>query len=221
MQGLVSIIIRTYNNEVSILKAINSALSQSYQNLEVIIVNDGSTDKTNSIINSISDKRKNIINQENLGAISAAYSGIKASKGEYITFLDADDQLYTDAIKYLCEPLETNEYGFSYCDYIEVDLVKKSKKHVKLSNFFNIIACGVVFKRALINNLDFWDKKFILPEYDFIFRAMQKYKGLYINQPLYIYNRHQGSITADKNLVNKAKKQIFEKYGYIDGFKEY
>jgi glycosyltransferase involved in cell wall biosynthesis len=221
LQGLVSIVIRTFNDEGSILKAIKSALSQSYNNLEVIIVNDGSTDKTHRIINSIYDDRLIIINQQNLGAISAAYSGIQSAKGKYITFLDADDQLYPDAIQCLCEPLKKNGYGFSYCDYIEVDLSNDVRKIVSLSNFYNIMACGVLFKSEIIKKVDFWDKKFILPEYDFIFRVKKKYEGFYISTPLYIYNRHSKSMTANKKMVDKAKKQIFEKYGFLEGFKEY
>ncbi len=221
MQPLVSIIIRTFNNEKTILKTINSALLQSYKNLEILVINDGSTDKTDEIIKSISDKRISIINQDNLGPIDAAYSGINASKGEYLTFLDADDELSPDLVKLLCMPLFDSNYGFSYCDYFEVNREKKTKKKISLSNFFNILACGVVFKRELINTIDFWDKNFTLPEYDFIIRVSKHFDGLHVSEPLYIYNRHSNSMTANKDLVKRARGEIFEKYGYIDGFKDY
>ena len=114
-----------------------------------------------------------------------------------------------------------SNYGFSYCDYFEVNREKKTKKKISLSNFFNILACGVVFKRELINTIDFWDKNFTLPEYDFIIRASKHFDGLHVSELLYIYNRHPNSMTANKDLVERAKGEIFDKYGYIDGFKDY
>ena len=221
MKELITIIIRTFNNEDSILKSINSALFQSYKNLEILIINDGSSDQTYRLASTVFDNRLKIINQDNLGAIVAGYTGIQNATGKFITFLDADDELLPNAINRLYSPIKNSSYGFSYCDYYEVDLKEKTKKLISLSNFFNIIACGVLYKKEIINSIDFWDKNFILPEYDFILRVLQQYNGLHIEEPLYIYNRHSKSMTADKNLVNKAKMQIFAKYGQIDEFKEY
>jgi len=218
---LVSLIIRTFNNENTIFESVNSALIQNYDNFEILIINDGSSDKTTDIINSISDSKVRVITQQNFGAISAAYKGVENAKGEFFTFLDADDELMPDAINDLCEPLQNSKYGFSYCDYIEIDLSKKSRKYISLSNFFNIMVCGVMFKRIVIDKIGFWDKSFILPEYDYIIRVLKKYKGIHVKTPLYKYYRHSKSMTADNNLVKKAKQQLFNKYGYIEGFKKY
>lgn len=221
MDTLVSLIIRTFNNEKTILRSLNSALRQSYTNLEVILVNDGSTDKTIDISKSIFDTRLKIIEQKNLGAISAAYKGIENAKGERITFLDADDELMPDAIKYLCKHISSKMPSYSYCDYIEKNVKTSVKKYVSLSNINNILACGVMFHQEIIDNVGFWDKSFILPEYDYIYRVGQHYNGIHIKMPLYKYNRQKNSFTSDIKLIDKAKEQIFSKYGEIPNFKKY
>jgi glycosyltransferase involved in cell wall biosynthesis len=221
MGTLASIIIRTFNDEKTILSSLHSALKQSFSKLEIIIINDGSTDKTGDIIKSVFDSRLRFIEQENSGPISAAYTGLENAKGEWITFLDADDELAPDAIKYLSKPLYDNTYSYSYCDYLENNMVTGIRKYVSLSNFYNILACGIMFNRRIIENISFWDKKFILPEYDFIFRVRKKYKGKHIKMPLYKYNRHPNSLTSNKKLIENAKEQIFSKYGKIHNFKKY
>ena len=218
---LVSLIIRTDNNENTIFKSINSALNQNYKNLEILIINDGSTDETLEIINSFSDPKVRIVTQQNSGAINAAYKGVENVKGQLFTFLDADDELMPNAINNLCEPLQDDKYGFSYCDYIEINSNTKVNKYISLSNIFNIMVCGVMFRRIIVDKIGFWDKSFILPEYDYILRILKKYKGIHVPEPLFKYYRHSSSMTANKKLVEKAKEQIFNKYGYIENFKEY
>jgi len=218
---LVSIIIRTYNNENTILKSVNSAIMQDYENFEILIINDGSTDKTTEIIDFISDSKVRVISQQNLGAIAAAYKGVENVKGKFFTFLDSDDELMPDAIKSLYEPLRDKKYGFSYCDYWEINSETQVNKYISLSNFFNIMVCGVMFRRIVLDKIGFWDRSFILPEYDYILRVLHEYKGIHVQRPLFKYYRHSNSMTANKCLVEKAKEQIFEKYGHIEGFKEY
>lgn len=88
---LVSIIIPAYNAELYIEKAINSILNQSYQNFEIIVTNDGSTDSTESVISQYSDSRIHTISQTNGGMSSARNAGLRAATGEFISFLDSDD----------------------------------------------------------------------------------------------------------------------------------
>ena len=95
MSGKVSVIIPVYNGEKTIEKCINSIINQSYKDLEIIIVNDGSTDNTYEICQKYSQKddRIQVINQENKGVCLARNIGIKFSKGDYIQFVDSDDWL--------------------------------------------------------------------------------------------------------------------------------
>lgn len=86
-----SIIIPLYNKETYISRSIQSVLQQSYSNFELIIVNDGSTDNSQSIVESIDDNRIRLINQKNAGVSAARNRGVKESKFEFVAFLDADD----------------------------------------------------------------------------------------------------------------------------------
>ena len=96
---LVSIIIPAYNSEQWIEEAVNSCLNQSYKNIEVIVVNDGSTDGTLSVVQQISDSRLKVFSQMNMGACVARNRGFDESHGEYIKFFDADDYMFPDAIE--------------------------------------------------------------------------------------------------------------------------
>ena len=88
---LISIIIPCYNDAVYIEQSVNSALNQSYSNIEVIVVDDGSNEKTKTVLKSIEPKLTKLITQENKGQSTARNVGIKEAKGEYIVTLDSDD----------------------------------------------------------------------------------------------------------------------------------
>lgn len=99
----ISIIVPLYNKEFCIRNTIESILNQSYTNFEVIIINDGSTDRSLHIVSGISDNRIRIINKTNEGVSATRNRGIKEAKGDYILFLDADDYLYPDGIQTLID----------------------------------------------------------------------------------------------------------------------
>lgn len=91
MTPLLSVVIPAYNVEEFILPAVRSALSQTFRDLEVIVVDDGSTDKTPDLVMSLCDPRLSLIRHENLGLAAARNTGIRASSGSYIGLLDGDD----------------------------------------------------------------------------------------------------------------------------------
>ncbi len=103
MKPDVSIIIPLYNKERIIKRSIMSVLTQSHKNIELIIVDDGSTDNSTEIVNSIKDSRISIIEQKNSGPSSARNTGIKHSKADWIVFLDADDELASSSIDLFLE----------------------------------------------------------------------------------------------------------------------
>lgn len=98
--GLVSIVIPAYNAEAWIKRSVESALQQTYQNIEVVIVENGSTDKTTETIKTIQDMRLRLFHSEK-GVSNARNTGIECANGEFIIFLDADDWLAADAIERL------------------------------------------------------------------------------------------------------------------------
>ena len=95
----VSVIIPAYNCDKYIASTITSCIEQEYNNIEIIVVNDGSTDETESIVTAfLSDSRVRLINQENKGVSAARNLGIESATGDYLTFLDSDDTLVSDTI---------------------------------------------------------------------------------------------------------------------------
>ena len=216
-----SVIICCYNSENYLEESINSIAEQTIDDWELIIINDGSNDSTSKIINNISDSRIKVVTQLNVGPTLAAYKGIENSRGNFVIFLDADDTFMPGAILGLLEPFQDTAYSFSYCDYLETNIETHVSKYISLTNFWNILACGVMFKRRVINEIDFWDQDFILPEYDYIKRVLDNFRGMHVPKALYHYYRHSKSFTADKELMQKARDQIFKKYGRIEGFKKF
>lgn len=106
---LVSIIIPCYNCERFISQCVNSCLNQTYNNIEIIVVDDGSTDNTYSILTNFKEKIV-LLKQENKGAPKARNEGLKIADGEFIKFLDGDDELLSDAIeKQVCQSLKYKE----------------------------------------------------------------------------------------------------------------
>jgi len=95
---MISVIIPLYNKEQTILSSIESVLSQSFQDIELIVVDDGSTDSSVSVVESIGDSRLALIKQENAGPSAARNAGLRSAHGEWTVFLDADDELYKDAL---------------------------------------------------------------------------------------------------------------------------
>lgn len=118
---MVSVIIPVYNGKETVEQAINSVISQSYTELEIIVVDDGSTDGTTELVENLSksDSRIIVVHQKNKGQSSARNKGISIAKGKYIQFLDCDDTIEKNAIELLVDTIETHPladfvlYGFN------------------------------------------------------------------------------------------------------------
>ena len=110
LKSTVSIVIPVYNAENFIKDCLDSILSQTYKDFEVILINDGSTDSSEKIIEEYikKDDRICLINQENQGAPKARNLGIKKSKGKYIMFFDADDILKQNSLEILVSSISSN-----------------------------------------------------------------------------------------------------------------
>lgn len=116
----VSVIIPLYNQKLFIGEAIESILNQTYNNCEIIVVNDGSTDDPLPALEKYG-KHIILINQDNKGLSGARNSGIKCASGKYIQFLDADDYLHPEKIRYQVESSEDNGALLSYCEIAQFD----------------------------------------------------------------------------------------------------
>ncbi len=113
---MVSVVIPTYNRSNSIMKTLESVINQTYRDLEIIVVDDGSNDNTESLISSISDARIRFIrHSSNLGACAARNTGIENSKGEYIAFQDSDDEWHKEKIDIELKTLIKHNADVVFC----------------------------------------------------------------------------------------------------------
>ena len=120
----VTVIVPAYNVEEWLSRCVESILSQTHQNLEVLIINDGSTDKTGEILNKYAslDSRIVVVHQENAGLIAVRERGIEMANGQYIGFVDGDDEIKSDMIERLLEnalkyEADISQCGILYCFY--------------------------------------------------------------------------------------------------------
>lgn len=122
MNELVSIIMPSYNTGKFIKKAIKSVINQTYNNWELIIVDDCSRDNTDEDVKNIKDDRiKYIKNEVNRGAAISRNIALREAKGRWIAFLDSDDLWEKDKLEKQIRFMKTNNYYFSYTNYIEID----------------------------------------------------------------------------------------------------
>lgn len=134
MNDLVSIIMPSYNTERFIADSIQSVLNQTYQNWELIIVDDCSTDNTDTVVASFTDSRiKYLKNEKNSGAAVSRNRALREAKGKWIAFLDSDDLWASEKLEKQIKFMEENDYKFSYTDYEKID---------EESNNLNIFVSG-------------------------------------------------------------------------------
>lgn len=122
-KGLVSIIMPSYNTAPYIRETIQSVLDQTYQNWELIIVDDCSTDNTDEVVASIKDDRiRYLKNEKNSGAAVSRNRALREAKGRWIAFLDSDDLWMPEKLEKQISFMEKNGYSFSYTNYEEIDV---------------------------------------------------------------------------------------------------
>ncbi len=153
---LVTIIMPAYNAERTISKAIDSVLRQDYSNIELIVVNDGSTDNTKFICSQFHDDRLKVITQDNKGLSGARNTGLVNSNGEYVTFVDSDDWIEDIFISLLLRPLLEDKASLSICGMVrEYPTYKQSISFEESSTFHDCLnneAFLKLFEGGLINS---------------------------------------------------------------------
>lgn len=232
MDELISVIINVYNAEKYIKKCLESVLKQTYTNLEIIIVNDGSTDGTLEICENYADNRIRIINQNNMGLSLSRNVGINNSKGKYLYFVDSDDFIEEDTIEYLynlvkkynakiatCNPLDIYDYSFVKKNQIEeISLLSKEdmlKMVLLVENRAGTI-WNKLIKREMFDNLRFENR--IINDVVVVYKLVLKADVIvYSNQIKYYYLHHSDSILGRKNVEHSIDlyKACIERYKYI------
>lgn len=229
-----SIIIPLYNKEKYISRAVNSALNQSFKKFEIIIVNDGSTDNSSSVIAKIKDPRVRIINQKNLGASNARNTGIKKAKAPYIAFLDADDEYLPDFLTNMYKLIHKyKNYSFFATAYkrISSDSVNEcyygAKKISIVENFLAKMAkTGKIFihiSSVVIKKTVFYDvggfytrskKSYggatIFEDIDLWIRISCKYNIVFFNKIETVYYTNTQTNTINGYKFNKLDCSFYE-----------
>jgi len=206
----VSIIIPDYNHARFVGDAISSVLAQDYNDLEIIVVDDGSTDNSREVIDQFGSQVKYIY-QENAGLSAARNTGIRASKGVFIGVLDADDMYEPAFIKTLVRSLEANpDVDGIYCGYRFVDEknnllpqienrpVPSDKLYVALldGNFF--VPESIFLRRHVYETVGFFDEALRgVEDWDMWLRVTKKYKIIHLNKILTRHRILPGSMSAD------------------------
>jgi len=136
MEHLISVIVPVYNVEPYLKRCLDSILSQTYKNLEIILINDGSTDNSGEICEEYSkkDKRIRLIHQINKGAASARNVGLNIVKGSYITFVDSDDYIECDML----EKLYDNRVPEGFVGNGSIIIYKNKQKIVKSKKYYKL-----------------------------------------------------------------------------------
>lgn len=215
---LLSVIVAAYNVEDYITKCIDSLISQTYKEVEILIVNDGSTDNTLNLLKRYKEfKRVKILNKENGGLSSARNYGIKHSKGEFITFVDADDYLEKDAYEFAIQKIDQDKSEMCIFEFLKI--YQKRNKRIKLNNELytgnflkkifskseeaSIVVWNKIFRNDIIKkNEILFENRAFFEDTGFIFRYLYFTRQISVlNKPLYNYVQRDGSITRKINYI--------------------
>lgn len=210
----ISVVVPVYNAERYIEKCIRSILEQTFSDTEVIIVNDGSQDRSIDIIqNMFQDTRIKIVNKENAGLPQARKTGFENSTGRYIVFIDADDWIENNMLQLLYEKIESTHADFVCCGVlfdddngacIEEWKIGKETAYDRESAILNLHnSCGVyqfmwnkIFNREVISNRDFPTGHFVGEDYCTLIPIIERATNIIqIPENTYHYVQHGGNMT--------------------------
>lgn len=230
---MISVIMPVFNGGKFIAEAIESVLSQSYSDWELIIVDDGSTDGTADIVKRYESNKVHYVYQTNQGPSNARNKGINLARGEFIAFLDADD-LY--AINKLEEQLyflkSYPETDIVYCDadvvdeslnhlyFLHSEGVYKTKEDFLAMALFrqivplpqSVMARATCFRSGIRFNPEYVHGE----DYDLTIQLAKRYRYGYLPKPLYIYRRHENNITNSHQKQLQAEIEIINNLGYAE-----
>lgn len=230
----VSIIVPVYNTKDYIIRCVDSLVNQTYKDIEIILVNDGSLDNSIDLVNEkYDDDRIVIVNQDNMGSGQARNNGIKKASGDYLFFVDSDDFIDKDTISIMMNKMINDKVNLVICDYYKY-FSDDNKIHInnipnydcnndKQSVIGMPAAFCKLFKKEIFDKYDikflpgvFFEDNAIIP-----FACAVSGKYAYVNKPLYYYFQREGS-ALNKIEYNEGYEAIFDSLSYLyDKFNKY
>lgn len=223
---LITIVVPVYNVESYLERCLQAVINQSYTNIEIILVNDGSTDSSGEICDYYKqlDERILVIHKKNGGLSSARNAGIENSHGEFITFVDSDDWIAINYCEYLYNIMQSNDADMAMCAHVRTskvdnNLFEKRDEHTKVLEsrdfLLKILKVGTQENvqyawGKLYRNFKEWDLRFpvglIDEDVPTTFKYVSQVKSVVVsNRPLYAYYENMESI-----LRQKFKRQRFD-----------
>lgn len=234
MKEKISIIIPVFNVERYLRKCIDSVINQTHKNLEIILIDDGSTDKSGLICDNYAqcDSRIIVVHKKNGGLSSARNTGIEISKSEYLFFLDSDDYISEDCIESLYEPMKKVNAKLSIGNYQEVydgtnsnfkkntritRVVDKKEAFIEMlsHNSYNMSACNKLFKKSLFTDIKFPIGKKCEDYYVMYKLVLKSEKIILLKEPTYFYLQRQNSITKNDKVNLDFLWAAHEQLNYI------
>ena len=215
----VSIIVPVYGVEKYLRKCLDTLVNQTLKDFEIIVVNDGSPDNSQLIIDEYSKKYSNIhaYIKENGGLSDARNYGLKYASGEYIAFVDSDDYVSKDMFEKMYNKAISGNFDLVICDLnlvyensTDITLVSSNVNNdttniKKLMKNIYPVAWNKLYKRTLFNNKVYFKERVWFEDVEFLYRMLPFVKTIgVVKEPFYQYLQRQGSITSviDKRLYN-------------------
>ena len=229
----VSVIIPTYNRANTIKRAINSVLQQTFKNFEIIIIDDGSQDNTEEVIQNLNNSYIIYKKIPHSGVSRARNEGITISNGDLIAFLDSDDKWVNTKLQKQVQYLNNNTQ-FPACHTNEIWIkngirINQGKKHKKYAgNFFipSLKLClispsSVIIKKEIFDQIGKFDENFnYVEDYELWLRLTSRYKVGYIDEKLVIkYGGHSDQLSRKIDGIEKYRMLALEKF-IINNYKD-
>ncbi|MBV6624297.1 MAG: glycosyltransferase [Rivularia sp. (in: Bacteria)] len=221
---LISVIIPVYNGEKTIRQTIESVLNQTYTNLELIVINDGSRDLTLNVICSIKDYRLKVFSYDNAGVCMSRNRGIERARGQFISFLNADDTWTRDKLEAQLKALEANpqaSVAYSWVDYIdEYGEFIRDGNHITINGdayeqllIQNVLENGsnpLIRRQALINTGTFNELLTLAEDWDMWLRLAKRYDFVTVPRPQVLYRASSRSVSTNVLKMEKACLKFIE-----------
>lgn len=217
-EDLISIIVPVYNVEEFLNQCIKSVLDQSYKKLEIILVDDGSTDRSGKICDryQMMDARIKVIHKENGGLSDARNTGLRLAKGKYYSFIDSDDYISSEMMQTMFDSLKRNQCDIAVCNMIRFGDVVDSVKFYYPAEREQVLAgterfqtlnqpsvCNKLFCSELFNNIKFPKGKYYEDTYVYHELLYQAKKIVLTGKDSYWYRARPDSIVGRKQYTNQ------------------
>lgn len=209
----ISVIVPIYKTEQYLSRCLDSICRQTYSNLEILLIDDGSPDNSGRICDEYAakDRRISVLHKENIGVSAARNDGLELATGDYITFVDSDDYIAPKMYEILADQMETENADISICGYLQEsnsgvfhinwkgkDIICLNQKEqiqcLLLNKYYTCSCCDKMFRKSVIGNTRFNANIHHYEDYLFLYEVMKKSQKVVFNpEGLYYYCNNQRS----------------------------